>query len=148
MIVPGDLKATLRNLAATEIRDGLASGGLVIRLAFESRSVPQVAAAIASNLPSNVERLRAYLQPFQDDGVLRRDITTELIAEAFFGLTSSLVMYRLAMGQRALPQDDQVDALAQELVELFWAGAGAAGTPAPQIHSKGRGGRRRLGGTR
>ncbi len=122
-VVPDDLRATLHGLALIEIRDGIASGGLAIRLAFEGRSVPEVAAVMTEALPSNVERLRAFLQPYQDSGALRADIRLELVAEVFFGLTSSLVVYRLATRQ-ALPEGDQIKQLADEVMELFWRGAG------------------------
>lgn len=127
VVVPGDLRATLRNLAAIEVRDAIQSGGLAIRLAFEARSVPEVRAALGDTLPSNLERFTTYLRPFQEEGVLRRDIDLELISEAFYSLTSSFVMYRIAIGERDLPHDSEIERIAEKLVEIFWSGTGGSG---------------------
>lgn len=122
-IVPGDLEATLRNMAAVEICDAIDNGGLAIRLAFDARSVPEVQAALGDTLASNLERFADYLRSHQAEGSLRRDVDPELMAEAFLSLTSSLVMYRIATGTSALPSKEEIDRLSKSLVGLFWTGA-------------------------
>lgn len=124
----GDPRATLRDLAADEIRDGIRSGGLAIRLSFDARSVPEVRAAMGDALSANLARLAAYLRPLQARGILRGDIDASLIAEAFYGLTSSLVMYRLALGRIDLPAGQDIERLADQVLDLFWSGAAAQDT--------------------
>jgi len=121
-VVVGDLRATLRNLAAVEIRDAVASGGLVLRLTLEARSVPEVQAAMSEIATSNLERMAGFLRAEQQDGQLRPDIDARLLAEAFFGLTSTLVMQRSTLSEPDLPEGDDLEQLAGEIVDVLWSG--------------------------
>jgi AcrR family transcriptional regulator len=121
-VVAGDLRATLRNLAAVEIRDAVASGGLVLRLTLEARSVPEVQAAMSEIATSNLERMAGFLRAQQADGQLRPGIDARLLAEVFFGLTSTLVMQRSTLAEPALPAGDDVERLAGDVVDVLWSG--------------------------
>jgi len=123
-IVAGDLRATLGRLAEIEIRDAIASGGLVLRLTLEARAVPEVQAAMSEIASSNLERMAEFLGENQADERLRTDIDPHLLAEAFYGLTSTLVMQRMTLAEPDLPADEEITALAAKLVEMLWSGVG------------------------
>jgi AcrR family transcriptional regulator len=122
-IVDGDIRATLRNLAALEIEAAVASGGLVLRLSFDARSVPELGAAMGQVSGSNSERLTAWLRGHQTRGQLRDDLGAERLAEAFFSLTSTLVMARMAIGA-AGPSGDEIAEMAEQQTRLLWSGIG------------------------
>lgn len=120
---PADTKATLLSLARMEIAGARENGGAAMRLAFESRSVPEVAELIGDGPKRNQEGLAQYMAMRQEAGDLRADIDPEAMAEAFFSLTSSYVMYRMVLGGSQMPEDVDADKRIEQLVELFWAGA-------------------------
>lgn len=119
----GDLAATLRTMAQREIHDAIENGGLAIRLAFDARSIPEIRDALGDTLPSRMRRFADYLGPFQEEWVLRNDLPAELIAEAFFALTSSFVMYRIATGSASLADVTEIEGLVDDLLVVFWTGA-------------------------
>jgi AcrR family transcriptional regulator len=122
-VVPGDMRATLVNLAAVEIRDAIASGGLVLRLTLEARALPEVGEAMSEIATANLERMAAFLRAAQASGQVRADIDAGLQAEAFFSLTSTLVMQRMTLVEPRLPERDQeVQAMAGQLIALLWTG--------------------------
>lgn len=121
-VVEGDPRATLRNLAVIEIRDAIASGGLVLRLTLEARAVPEVQQAMSEIASTNLQRMAGYLEQQQEAGGLRADVDPRLLAEAFFGLTSTLVMQRMTLAEPDLPDEDEVEALAGEIVDVLWSG--------------------------
>lgn len=125
-VVRGDAKSTLRNMAKIEIRDAFADGALSLRLAFDARAVPEVRNALGTALPDTVRRFAEYLAQRQAEGALRPDLDPAILAESFYGLTSSLVMYRLATGTGGAPTGRDVERLADQATEIFWAGARGA----------------------
>jgi AcrR family transcriptional regulator len=125
---PEDTPATLAALARQEIASAAASGGLALRLALDARSIPEVAEVVGAGLASNTEGLIAYLAARQEAGDLRRDIAPDLLAEAFFALTSSLVIGRILLGAPA-PGAAERERLAAQAASLFWSGAKQAGGP-------------------
>jgi AcrR family transcriptional regulator len=118
----GDLAAALRTMARREIRDARENGGLAIRLAFDARSVPEIREALGDVLPVRMHRFASYLRAGQAAGYLRSDLPAELIAESFFALTSSFVMYRIATGDPSPTDEDDLDRLADQLLSIFWTG--------------------------
>ncbi len=122
-VVPGDLQTTLRNLAAIEIEAAVASGGLVLRLSFDARAVPELGEAMGEVSGSNLARLTAWLERAQDRLELRTDLPAALLAEAFFSLTSTLVMGRMAVGAPG-PSGDEIEDMAQRQTRLLWSGIG------------------------
>jgi len=114
---------TLLRLARMEIEGTMAGGALAIRLAFDARSVPEVAELLGEGIPSNAAGLAEYLAEHQATGELRDDIDANVMAEAFFGLTSSYVMYRIVMGVAPMPADVSTDDGIAQLFDLFWSGA-------------------------
>lgn len=117
------VRETLLRLARMEIENAIEDGGLALRLAFDARSVPEVAEVIGDRVPSNLTALAEYLAERQAAGELRDDIDARVMAEAFFGLTSSYVMYRQIMGAAEVPADVETDEGIGQLVDLFWSGA-------------------------
>jgi AcrR family transcriptional regulator len=119
----GDVKEVLLDFARMEIAGALEDGGLALRLAFDARSVPEIAALLGEGIPSNLAGLAEFMAERQAAGELRDDIAPEVMAEAFFGLTSSYVMYRQVMGAAAVPADVETDEGIEQLFDLFWSGA-------------------------
>lgn len=119
---PEDLTSVLRAMAHREIVDALENGGLAIRLAFDARSVPEIREALGDALPSRMRRFAGYLRSRQEAGHLRCDLSAELIAEAFFALTSSFVMYRIATGTPIPDGHDDLVRLEDQLLSVFWTG--------------------------
>lgn len=116
-------RALLTDLARMEIMSAVRNGGLAMRLAMEARSVPEVAEVLGAGSSGNLEGLTGHLAACQQAGTLRTDLPPHLLAEAFFALTSNLVMARLLMGGN-LPDDAAaVDGLVTQLIDLFWSGA-------------------------
>jgi len=120
---PEDTRATLLALAREEVASAAANGGAAIRLAFDARIVPEVAEILGDGPRRNLEALAAYMAMRQDAGDLRDDIAPQVLAEAFFALTSSYVMYRVVMGHAAMPADSALDTTVEQLVDVFWSGA-------------------------
>ncbi len=121
------VRETLLRLARMEITGAMQGGGLAIRLAFDATSVPEVAAVLGKGIPSNLEGLAEYLAEHQASGEVRRDVDPRVLAEAFFGLTSSYVMYRIVMGVIEAPTDVANDETIEQLFEVFWSGAAPKG---------------------
>lgn len=116
-------RETLLRLARMEIATTAATGALAIRLAFDARSVPEVAELLGDAVPSNLAGLAAFMAERQATGELRSDIDPKVMAEAFFGLTSSYVMYRITMGVYEMPEDVEHDKGIEQLFDVFWSGA-------------------------
>jgi AcrR family transcriptional regulator len=120
---PEDTRATLLSLARMEVASARENGGAAMRLAFEARSVPEVADLIGDGPKRNQEGLAQYMAMRQAAGDLRDDVDPEAMAEAFFSLTSSYVMYRMVLGGPEIPENVEADRRIEQLVELFWTGA-------------------------
>jgi len=120
---PSDVRGTLTELARRDILSASRNGGAALRLAFEAQSVPEVGALLAEGPRKNMEGLAAYMRSRQEAGDLRADLEPEVLAEAFFSLTSSYVMYRYVMGSGVKPEDPTTDTTVEQLIDLFWSGA-------------------------
>ncbi|MDP2402025.1 MAG: TetR/AcrR family transcriptional regulator [Actinomycetota bacterium] len=120
---PEDTRATLLGLARMEIEAASRNGGAALRLAFEARTVPEVGELLGEGPRQNMEGLAAYMRMRQEVGDLRADIDAQVLAEAFFALTSSYVMYRYVMGAGERPEDIAADRTIDQLVDVFWLGA-------------------------
>jgi len=123
------VRETLLRLARMEIEGTIEGGALAIRLAFDARSVPEIAELLGEGIPDNLSGLAEYMAERQQSGELRDDIDPKVMAEAFFGLTSSYVMYRIVMGVAPMPDDVQTDKGIAQMFDLFWSGA------APKNHA-------------
>ena len=122
-----DVRQTLTDMARREIASASKTGGAALRLAFEAQTVPEVGALLAEGPRKNMEGLAAYMRSHQQAGTLRADLQPEVLAEAFFSLTSSYVMYRYVMGAGDRPQDPMSDTAIDQLIDLFWSGAQGGG---------------------
>lgn len=120
-----NVRETLLGFARMEIAGALEDGGLAMRLAYDSKSVPEIAELMGEGVPGNLKALSEYFAEQQTEGALRSDIHPEVMAEAFFGLTSSYVMYRQLLGAAAVPADVGTDEGIEQLFDLFWSGAAA-----------------------
>lgn len=120
---PEDVRGTLLAIARHEIHGSIASGGVALRLAFDAKSVPEIAEMMGEGPAHNVEALAAYMEDRQKAGAIREDIEPAVLAEAFATLTSSYVMYRMIMGFLPKPEDVASDETIEQLVDIFWSGA-------------------------
>lgn len=120
-----NVRETLLGFAKMEIAGALEDGGFAMRLAYDAKSVPEVAELLGEEAPSNLAGLAEYLAEQQAAGKLRSDIDPHVMAEAFFGLTSSYVIYRAILGAADVPSNVETDEGIEQLFDLFWSGAAA-----------------------
>jgi len=116
------LREAVTELTHREVTNGLRDGGLMTRLAFEARTVPEVAELFAGGPQANLAAMAAFFADRQRRGQVRPDLAAETIAEAFFSLTSSFVIMRTVLGFEA-DTDQAVASSVAGLVELFLTGA-------------------------
>lgn len=116
-----DVRGTLLRWAQAEVATAKRSGAFMLRMAFDARSVPEVAQALASGRgPAGaLDALADYFTRAAAAGVVRADVDPRVLAEGFQAMTSSTVMYRQMMGVLAGEPRDVIAAL----VDLFCDGA-------------------------
>lgn len=119
-----DTREALRRLATAEVRSGMRYGGITMRMAFDAASVPEVRKIMGKAVPGNLRGLTEFMAARQRRGDIRSDLDPETIAEAFFAHTSSFVMYRAFLAGTANPSSDNIESRVEDLLELFWSGAG------------------------
>lgn len=120
---PGDVVATLKALARTEVAQASEFGMVSVRLAMDAGQDPEVAEAIQGGPGENLTDLSSYLAERQSAGVLRPDLDPRVMAEGFFLLTSTLVMTRQLLGAgMATKYEVPVEAAVDQLVELYLTG--------------------------
>jgi AcrR family transcriptional regulator len=128
---PSDTRGTIEALARMEIGSALSDGGAAMRLAFDARTVPEVADFMGDGPGRNLRGLSGYFAERQAAGDLREDMDSALMAEAFFNLTSTAVMARQLLGHAGSADQLGSEASIRQIVELFWGGirrgAGDAG---------------------
>jgi AcrR family transcriptional regulator len=132
-----DLDEALERLARAEILGARRFGALTLRLVMESAGQAEVAEALGAGTGRNRAAVSGFLEQRQERGELRGDVPAELLAEAFFALTSGLVLGRLLSGAEVgQPQGDPPvgsadERLVGDVVALFLAGARAAEPASP-----------------
>ena len=117
-----DTRGTLEYLARMEVAQAMEFGGAALRLAIDARSVPEVEAMTGDGTSQNLHHLVDYLSSRQGAGDLRDDLDPHVMAEAFFALTSTLVMSRQVIGDGSIPYDLPSDEVVRQLIELYLAG--------------------------
>ena len=116
-------RAGLEAIARLELAQATEHGGLVMRLLLEARFEPEVAAALADVPEDNLAAVAAYIAERQAAGDLRDDLDPGVMAEAFFALTSQLVMAReAASGSPEPPYGLSFAAAAEQLFEILMTG--------------------------
>jgi AcrR family transcriptional regulator len=121
---PSDTRGTLATLARLEVAQAMAFGEVATRLAMDAKTSPEVAGAIRNGLGDNFAGLVAYLTERQAAGDLRPDLDPRVMAEAFFALTSTMVMSRQLLGRVAMPDDVPADEVSRQALELYFSGIG------------------------
>jgi AcrR family transcriptional regulator len=122
---PDDTRATLEALAGMEVAQASAFGGVAMRLAMDAASVPEVAQVMGEGPGENLTGLADYLRERQAAGDLRTD--PRVMAEAFFALTSTLVMARQVMSRGATPYEMPIEEVTRQVLEIYLAGVDASG---------------------
>ena len=121
---PADTRATLTALAQLEVHQATAYGAVAMRLAMDASVSPEVAEMLGEGMGDNFAGLVAYLTERQAAGDLRQDLDPRVMAEAFFALTSTLVLSRQVLGRGAVADDLAADEVERQLLDLFMTGVG------------------------
>jgi len=120
---PSDTRATLRALAEIEVRQTVEMGPAAMRLALDAASTPEVAEVMGGGPGGNFDGLAAYLAQRQAAGDLRADLDARVMAEAFFALTSQVVMSRQVLGSSlGIHYEMPLDSVSAQLLEIYLAG--------------------------
>lgn len=124
---PEDTRGTLKALALLEVKQATEFGTVAMRLALDAPSSPDVAEVMGSGPGENFAGLVEYLTARQAAGDLRSDIDPRTMAEAFFALTSQLVMSRQFLGDAGTSYELSVEEVTNQAFEVYWAGVRAEG---------------------
>ena len=124
---PSDTRATIETLARLEFAQAAEFGGVAMRLAMDAQTTPEVAQVVGDGRADNLAGLAAYLAERQAAGDLRSDLDSRVMAEAFFALTSTLVMSRQVLGNGDAPYDVPMEEVSRQLLELYMTGVGPGG---------------------
>jgi AcrR family transcriptional regulator len=122
--LPEDLHAAVTALAMREVDAASQYGAVAMRLAFDAKSVPEIAALMGEGPSANARAIAAFFAEQQRAGRVRTDIDARLIADAFFALTSTFVMSRMLLGagpSADIPNEEAV----RQLVDVLLAGVGS-----------------------
>lgn len=117
----GDYAADLQRMGRDEVTAMLRWQSAVRLLVCEAAQDPELHAIVVASSGANQARLAAYFRRQVAAGVVRPGLNPELLAHAFFSLTSSYVMQRTLLGAAAVP-GLPVEALAAQLVDIFVRG--------------------------
>lgn len=123
-----DTRGTLEALAKMEVQQAQRFGAPAMRLAFDARSVPEVAEVMGGGPRDNLDGLAAYLAARQGAGDVRQDLDPYVMAEGFFALTSSLVMSRQVLGDRFGEYGSDLDEVVRQLLDIYMTGIGLTAT--------------------
>lgn len=118
-----DTRGTLEALARLEVEQAARFGAAAIRLAIDATSTPEVAEVLGGGPGENAKGLARYLAERQAAGDLRADVDPRVMSDAFFALTSTLVMSRGLIGlpgEGGVPVDEAVAGA----LEILFAGIG------------------------
>jgi len=125
---PRDVQGTLQTLAQLEVEGAIRDGGVAMRLALDARSVPEVAEMLGEGPQANKRGLAEYLATRQAAGDLRTDVSADVMAEAFFALTSTLVMSRQVLGDAGSAEQAASPEFLKQIVDLYWSGVKSPST--------------------
>lgn len=121
---PDDTRATIEALARLEFDGAAEFGGVAMRLAIDAKTIPEVSQVVGGGQTDNFDGLATYLAARQAAGDLRADLDPRVMAEAFFALTSTLVMSRQLLGNGQAPYDVPMEEVSRQVLELFLTGVG------------------------
>ena len=102
---PDDTRRRIEALAKLEATAAAEFGGVAMRLAMDAKTIPEVAQVVGGGQVDNFDGLVTYLTERQAAGDLRVDLDPRVMTEAFFALTSTLVMSRQLLGTGEVPYD-------------------------------------------
>jgi AcrR family transcriptional regulator len=136
---PEDTRGTLEVLAHMETTQASDFGTAAMRLAMDAASNPEVAQAMGGTPGENFAGLAEYLAQRQVAGDLRTDIDARVMSEAFFALTSTLVMARQVMGRGAAPYEMPLEEVTRQVLEIYMDGvhSGEEKPPWPRTSAEG-----------
>jgi hypothetical protein len=97
-------------------------GAAAMRLAMDAASNPEVAEVMGAGPNENFAGLAEYLAQRQAAGDLRPDVDARVMAEAFFALTSTLVMARQVMSGGAAPYEMPLEEVTRHVMEIYLNG--------------------------
>lgn len=120
--LPEDVGEAVLELALRELRTVEATGAAAMRLAFDARSVPEIAELMGEGPDRNRAAMAAFFAGQQRTGRIRSDIAPEAIADAFFALTSTFAMSRLLLPGASSERGSSVEHEVRQLVTVLLNG--------------------------
>ena len=111
----------LNYVAELEIINSLNFGFLVIRLALEIETTPEIAIFFKKIMPYDKNKLSNYFKFLLKKGIIKKNLTPDFLSETFFSLTSSFVMKRLTTGNTKINKKINKGEIKQ-IIDIFWSG--------------------------
>ncbi len=119
---PTDTAGTLAALARLEVAQSSQIGAAALRLVLDARTTPEVGEIMGGGPSANFAGLVEYLAERQEAGDLRADLDARVMAEAFFALTSQLVMSRQVVDAAGEIYEIPIEEATRQTLEIFLAG--------------------------
>ncbi len=118
-----DTVGTLEVLAEIEVTQAAAVGPAAMRLVLDAAHQPEIAEVLGKGPEDNFAGLAEYLAERQAAGDVRADVDPRVMAEAFFGLTSQVVMSRQVLhGTSEPPYGVAAADAASQMLDIFFRG--------------------------
>jgi len=118
----GNYSEDILRMAYLQIKDTAAHMELIRLLVCDARTIPELREAVLAGSRANLARLSGYFQRQIEQGVVRADLTAELLASAFDSLFSSNIIFSSILGDDLSP-NLSAEAVVRPLVDLFVQGS-------------------------
>ncbi len=120
----GDYTEDILHMARLQIQDSLANIQLLRLLVCDARNIPELREALLAGGRGNLERISGYFQRQIESGVIRPELSAEVLASAFDSLFSSPVIFESFFLESLSPRLSS-DEVLRPLVDLFVRGTKA-----------------------
>jgi len=117
----GDYAEDIRLMARLQGQDTRANLDLLRLLLCESRNLPELRQALMEGGRGNLKRLSDYFQRQIELGVVRVELSPNLLASAFDSLFSSPLLFESLFQDSLFPEQDAEETL-EQLADLFVRG--------------------------
>ncbi len=117
----GDYPADILQMAQHQIADMRANVEVLRLLLCDVRSVPELRQVLLAGGRGNLERLSGYFQKQIDAGILRQELSAQVLAIAFDSLFSSSVLFEYVFQDSLIPRQTILE-IVEPLAELFVRG--------------------------
>ncbi len=117
----GNYPEDILEMAKRQISDMRANVEVLRMLLCDVRTVPELRQILLSGGRSNLERLSKYFQRQIDAGVIRQELSAQVLAVAFDSLFSSSVLFEYAFQDSLIP-NQAIEELVGPLANIFVRG--------------------------